>query len=114
MTHSRPGETAKPSVHSAAGPDVHVHVMAPASLLLVFSALVALTLLTVVVAQLSLGAWEVWTSLGIATIKAVLVAAYFMHLRYDKSFNAVILIASLLFFALFLGLTLADLQGPPP
>ena len=53
-------------------------------------------------------------SLGIASVKATLVAAYFMHLRYDKSFHGLVFISSLLFAALFLALTLIDLQGPMP
>ena len=47
-------------------------------------------------------------------MKATLVAAYFMHLRYDKSFNGLVFISSLLFVALFLALTLMDLQGSAP
>ncbi len=88
--------------------------MSPTTLLTVFAALVFLTVLTVAAAQVSLGAWEVWISLGIASVKATLVAAYFMHLRYDKSFNGMVFIASLLFVALFLALTLMDLQGATP
>ena len=90
------------------------HVMSPRMLLTVFAALVMLTIVTVAAAQVSFGAWEVWVSLGIASVKATLVAAYFMHLRYDKSFNGLVFIASLLFVALFLALTLMDLQGPTP
>tara|TARA_B100000945_G_scaffold283038_1_gene251821 strand:- start:630 stop:887 length:258 start_codon:yes stop_codon:yes gene_type:complete len=83
----------------------------PLSLLFgVFTALVLLTLLTVVAAQFSFGAWEVWVSLGIATIKAALVAIYFMHLRYDRPFNAVVFLSAIVFVALFLALTLMDLQ----
>jgi cytochrome c oxidase subunit 4 len=90
------------------------HVMSPRLLLTVFAALVMLTILTVTASQVSFGAWEVWVSLGIASVKATLVAAYFMHLRYDKSFNGLVFISSLLFVALFLALTLMDLQGPTP
>ena len=90
------------------------HVMSPRMLLTVFAALVMLTIVTVAAAQFSFGAWEVWVSLGIASVKATLVAAYFMHLRYDKSFNGLVFISSLLFVALFLALTLMDLQGPAP
>ncbi len=90
------------------------HVMSPRMLLTVFAALVMLTIVTVAAAQVSFGAWEVWVSLGIASVKATLVAAYFMHLRYDKSFNGLVFISSLLFVALFLALTLMDLQGPVP
>ena len=90
------------------------HVMSPRMLLTVFTALVMLTVVTVVAAQFSFGTWEIWISLGIASVKATLVAAYFMHLRYDKSFNGVVFVSSLLFVALFLALTLMDLQGPSP
>lgn len=94
--------------------DEHLsHVMSPRRLLVVFAVLVLLTFVTVAAAQISFGAWEVWVSLGIASIKATLVAAYFMHLRYDKSFNGLVFVSSLLFVALFLALTLMDLQGPP-
>ena len=86
------------------------HVMSPRMLLTVFTALVALTILTVVAAQFSFGAWEVWVSLGIATVKATLVAAFFMHLYYDKSFNGFVFISSLVFVGLFLAFTLMDLQ----
>ena len=47
---------------------------------------------------------------GIATIKATLIAVYFMHLRYDKPFNTIVFVSSLLFVGLFLALTLMDLS----
>ena len=77
----------------------------------VFAALVLLTILTVVAAQFSFGAWEVWVSLGIATVKAVLVAVYFMHLRYDSPFNALVFVSAIVFVALFLAFTLMDLTA---
>ena len=86
------------------------HVMPLSVLFTIFTVLVLLTLLTVVAAQFSFGAWEVWVSLGIATIKAVLVATYFMHLRYDRPFNAVVFLSAIVFVALFLALTLMDLH----
>ena len=80
MANSKPNRS---STHDGQAHSLS-HVM-PLSLLFgVFTALVLLTLLTVVAAQFSFGAWEVWVSLGIATIKAALVAIYFMHLRYDR------------------------------
>ncbi len=93
--------------------DSHLsHVMSPRVLLTVFGVLVALTVLTVAAAQVSFGAWEVWVSLGIASVKATLVAVYFMHLRHDKSLHGILFLSSLLFAALFLALTLMDLQVP--
>ncbi len=87
------------------------HVMPLRLLFGVFIALVLLTILTVVAAQFSFGAWEVWVSLGIATVKAILVAVYFMHLRYDRPFNALVFVSAIVFVALFLALTLMDLKA---
>lgn len=86
------------------------HVMPLQLLLGVFVALIALTVLTVFVAQADLGSWEIVITMLIATTKATLVAVYFMHLRYDSPFNATILVFSLLFVALFIGFTLVDVE----
>ncbi len=45
----------------------------------------------------------------VAIVKASLVAAYFMHLKYDTGFNALVFLASLLFLALFFSFTMVDL-----
>ena len=86
------------------------HVMSLSMLFGVFFTLVVLTVLTVVAAQFSFGAWEVWVSLGIATVKGSLVVIYFMHLKYDKPFNTIVFISSIVFVGLFLALTLTDLH----
>jgi len=86
------------------------HVMPVRTLIAAFLALVGLTLLTVAAAQISFGAWEVWVSLGIASVKAVIVAVYFMHLRHDRVFNVIVFFSSILFVVLFLALTLIDLH----
>jgi cytochrome c oxidase subunit 4 len=74
----------------------------------VFVALCVLTYLTVAATWIDLGEFNIWIALGIATVKAALVALYFMHLRYDHPFNGLIFVASLLFLALFLAITLID------
>ncbi len=52
--------------------------------------------------------------MGIATMKAALVALYFMHLRYDHPFHSLVFVAGLVFLTLFLALTLLDtLQYQP-
>jgi cytochrome c oxidase subunit IV len=90
------------------------HVM-PATLLLgVYAALVALTVVTVAAAGQDVGGWNLGIAMGIATLKATLVALYFMHLRYDRPFNAIIFLTALVFLAIFLGLTLLDtVQNQP-
>jgi cytochrome c oxidase subunit 4 len=52
--------------------------------------------------------------MGIASVKALLVALYFMHLRYDHPFHAFIFAVGLAFVTIFVGLTLLDtLQYQP-
>ena len=87
------------------------HVMPVWMLLSVFAALLVLTAATVFFAGFELGRYEVMVAMGIATIKAGLVATFFMHLRYDNPLNAVILLFSLIFVSLFLGLTILDTQA---
>jgi len=84
------------------------HVMPVPILLGVFLVLIVLTFATVAVTWVDLGAWNLWLAMGIAAIKATLVAAYFMHLRYDNPFNALMFGAALLFLALFISLTMLD------
>lgn len=61
------------------------HTMPPVqSYYVVYGALLALLVLTVVVAQFHLGAIGVVLAMLIALIKAALVLLYFMHLRYSS------------------------------
>jgi cytochrome c oxidase subunit 4 len=87
------------------------HPMPIWMLLTVFFALLGLTFLTVFQAQFDLGNMEIVLSLTIATIKAGLVIAFFMHLIWDKPLNAIAILSSLIFVSLFLGFTLMDAQG---
>lgn len=71
-----------------------------------FSTLLALILLTLVTVAVSifganLATLSVATALLIATVKVVVVAYYFMHLKYDlKLYTWLILLVSVLFVAL--------------
>jgi cytochrome c oxidase subunit 4 len=102
--------------HPADKHDVSTAHAAPhgPSLRLLAGILLMLLLLTYVTVAVSQYAWldfgraNVWIALAIATLKATLVALYFMHLRYDKPFNAVVLITALFFVALFISISLQD------
>lgn len=84
---------------------------APLKLLFaVFFALIVLTILTVALATVDLGPFGIWISMTIATVKAALVALFFMHMYWDKSFNVLVFLSSFLFVALFIGLTMTDTQ----
>ncbi len=90
------------------------HVLPARVLLAVWLALVVLTAVTVGATRLPLGSLSLWIALCIATVKAGLVALYFMHLRWDRPINAVIFLGTLLFVLLFVGLALTDTQSYHP
>jgi len=86
----------------------HEHVISWKVYLAVWAALMALTAITVTASRLDLGHFNTPLALAIATLKAALVALFFMHLLYDEKFNLVVLGAGLLFVLIFLVLTLGD------
>lgn len=90
--------------HAAGG----AHVMPVKVLLGIWAALIALTVITVWSAQYDLGRIDMVVAMGIATIKATLVALYFMHLRYDKGFHTVVILGALIFVMLFVSMSLLD------
>ena len=67
----------------------------------VFSALIILTIVTVVASRFDFGSLNTVIAFAIATVKATLVLAIFMHLKYDNMLNRVI-IASGVFFLVVL------------
>ena len=75
----------------------------------VLAALTILTILTVAVTGVDLGGQGNFiVAMIIATIKAALVMAYFMHMAWDKKFNVVVFLSSFLFVILFLTMALTD------
>ena len=99
------------SIPSPAGPQETPHIAPVGALLAVWIALLVLTLVTLLAARLpteGLPAAGLWIAMGIATVKATLVALYFMHLRYDRPFLAIVFVTSLVFVMLFVGLALMD------
>jgi len=91
------------STHSALG-----HVVPLWLLSAVFGALLVLTGATVAVAHIDLGNMNLYLALAIAGAKATLVILFFMHLFWDRPFNAMIFIGCLLFVSLFIGIALTD------
>ena len=99
---------------AAHGPEHIAHVAPVPVLLGIFAVLITLTLVTLAATWVNLGEWSLAIAMGIATVKASLVALYFMHLRYDNPFNALIFVTALTFLEIFLSLTLLDaLQYAP-
>ena len=94
--------------------DLHVHVVPPRVLLTVFGILLVLTVLTVAVTRIDLGKLNIVVALLIAFVKAIVVSLYFMHLRYDRPFHAVILAIALGFVVFFIGGVLIDTKEYRP
>jgi cytochrome c oxidase subunit 4 len=97
--------------HAAGGHDDHglAHTMPIPLLFGVLGALLVLTVATVSVTSIDLGAQgNLIVAMIIATIKAALVCVFFMHLLWDKKFNAVLFLTSVLFLILFLSMTTTD------
>jgi len=91
-----------------------VHIVPVRILLAVWIGLMVLTMVTVAATWVELGRFNLWLAMIIATVKASLVALYFMHLRYDKPFNAIVLVGSLVFVMLFVGVAMMDVKEYQP
>lgn len=100
--------------HGEPGHHGLAHVMPIPILAGVWIALIVLTVVTVAVTWVNLGAFNLWVAMAIATVKATLVVLYFMHLRYDRPFNLAVFISALLFAMLFVGIALTDTKQYQP
>ncbi|MEM9083406.1 MAG: cytochrome C oxidase subunit IV family protein [Planctomycetota bacterium] len=100
----------------------HVHVTPFWPMFVVFVLLIILTLLTVWSSNLHViiignttlkisGNAHILSALVIAVVKGLMVAAYFMHLRYDKPLNTVVAGSTVFAVLLFIGLTLFDVAS---
>jgi len=96
---------------------IHAHVSPLWQLALIFILLLILTFFTVIVStNLAplLGSAGIFVALLIAAVKGGLVVLYFMHMRYDSPFNAMIFCMALLFVSLMIGFTLVDTHQYAP
>ena len=76
--------------------------------ILVWAVLMALLLLTFGSAYLKLGAWNNVINLAVAAVKALLVAAFFMHLRSASTMLRIVAATALIMLALLFGLSHSD------
>jgi cytochrome c oxidase subunit 4 len=60
------------------------HVLSVRTNLTVFGVLLALLVLTIAVAYIDLGVMAIPVAMAIATVKAVLIMLYFMHVRFSS------------------------------
>jgi cytochrome c oxidase subunit 4 len=109
---SQSPEMSHASSHAAAGirvdDNMHHHVCSKRTFGVVYVALVFLTILTVAVSRLDFGSFNLFIALAVAALKASLVMAVFMHLRWDTAINNIVILSSFLFLSLLFLFTLAD------
>jgi cytochrome c oxidase subunit IV len=74
----------------------------------VWVVLMGLTALTVWQWSLDLGKIDLVIAMLIATVKATLVALIFMHLAWDRPFNGVVFLSSVIFAGLFISVSMLD------
>jgi cytochrome c oxidase subunit IV len=94
--------------HHEALPGTIGHPMPLKTLVKVLVSLLILTVITVAIAQVDMGRMNIVGAIGVASIKASIVALWFMHLRYDKRFNFFIMVGSLAFVVWMVGYILFD------
>jgi cytochrome c oxidase subunit IV len=97
--------------HGGHGKDHVPHVLPLAIYLGVFAMLLIFTVITVAVSYVDLGhTVNLAIALGVATMKASMVGLIFMHLAFDNKFNAIVFTMSVIFLAIFIGLTMYDTE----
>ena len=87
---------------------VHAHISSVPFYVMVFIGLLFLTGLTVGQSYVDLGKLSIVIVILIATLKASLVVTFFMHLKWDNRFNALIFLSTIFFIGVFFAYTLND------
>lgn len=90
--------------------DVH-HVAPLSTYYAVFGGLMVLTVVTYLVSFAGLGPASLPVAMLVASMKAGLVLAFFMHLKDENRFYTFLLACAALFIALFFGVTLLDIKS---
>ena len=98
------------------------HLVPYSTLFATGAALLVLTVITVAARYVDLGEANIYLAIGIAVVKATLVCLFFMHLRWDRPFNLLVLVGSMLFVVLMMVFCMMDVgqygptldKGNPP
>lgn len=84
------------------------HIVPVRNYVLVFLALMALTVTTVAISYLDMGEWNFLVAMLIAVFKASLVVWYFMHLNQASSLTKLFAGAGLFWMMILMAITLSD------
>jgi cytochrome c oxidase subunit 4 len=98
--------------HDGHGGDAHGwgphHVTPARTFLNVLIALLILTVITVGASRINFGSANLLIAMLIACVKASLVIAIFMHVKWDTAINKIVFLSSFLFLSLLFLFTLSD------
>jgi cytochrome c oxidase subunit 4 len=84
------------------------HIDSVGTYVKILVALLICTALTTWVATIDLGPMSTVVALGIATVKMLLVALFFMHVRHSNKLTKLIVVGGLLWLGILLVLTMSD------
>lgn len=76
--------------------------------LFTWATLLGLTLLTSLLGLMNLGAFSLPIAILIATVKAALIAGFFMHVLYDSKLVWVVVAGGVIWFLIMITLTVGD------
>lgn len=85
------------------------HLVPAKTFVVTWVALIVLTGVTVLAAQVHLGAWSMAANLLIASSKASLVLWFFMHLKYERLFFKLLFLIPVATITVIILLTFADI-----
>jgi len=84
------------------------HIVKYQTFVVVLIVLLVFTFSSVAITQLDLGVYSVTAALIFASIKSVIVLMYFMHLKFDKKFYAIMMIGIILVLITVIIITFLD------
>jgi cytochrome c oxidase subunit 4 len=84
------------------------HILSVKTATLILATLLVLTVVTVLVARVDLGFFNVIVALGLATTKSLFVIMFFMHLKYENMMLKSFVFICFLILAIFIGFTFFD------
>ncbi|HYA87534.1 MAG TPA: cytochrome C oxidase subunit IV family protein [Nitrospirota bacterium] len=85
------------------------HIVGTKTYVFVWTALLCLTGLTILAAQMKMGKWSMVANIAIASAKASLVLWFFMHLRQEKRLFKLMIFVPLITISIMIGLTFFDI-----
>ncbi len=101
-------DTVAEAIPAESAPLINHHISPVTLYYKIFGLLMILTVITVAIARVDLGFMNIVMAVTIATLKATVVALFFMHLKYSAKVTWVAAAAGAIWLCVMLALTLAD------